>query len=408
MKVSPIILIALAANARAQTPTVGSTLPRWTAGTLDIHQISTGRGNSALIVMPDGTTLLIDAGAAADGIAETDPHPDASRAPGDWIARYVKRHMPDSVTGLDYALITHFHADHFGQLLATSPASANGNYKQFGITQVGDAIPIRRLLDRGWPDYQYPVPFTDSSMAHYRRFLDAQRARGMSVARFQAGSRSQIAQTRNAQTYPTFEVRNIVGNGDVWIGRADSSRALFPPLATIPKADWPNENMCSLGLRISYGPFRFFTGGDLPGTPDPGFPAWHSLESGVAHVVGRVDVHVVNMHGSMGEESEPFLAALASSVVIIPSWAPSHPAPDVLKRIVNSRLAPESRSIFVTDLRPSARTVIGQRANAPAGPPGHIVVRVEAGGARYWVFVLSNNDERDTIVAVKGPFTSGK
>jgi hypothetical protein len=36
-----------------------------------------------------------------------------------------------------------------------------------------------------------------------------------------------------------------------------------------------------------------------------------------------------------------------------------------------------------------------------------LVVRVEPGGARYWVFVLSNNDGRDTIVAVKGPFTSG-
>ncbi len=404
---SCVMAILIAASVGAQAPAVGATLPRWTPGTLDIHQISTGRGNSALILMPDGTTMLVDAGAAGEGIAETDPHPDASRSPGEWIARYVKRQLPSSAAGLDYALITHFHPDHFGQLLATSAASSKGSYKQFGITQVGDAIPIRMLIDRGWPDYQYPVPFTDSSMAHYRRFLEARRQSGMSVARFRPGSRSQIVLAHDSKAYPTFEVRNIVGNGEVWTGRGDSTRSTFPPLAGLPKVDWPNENMCSLGFRISYGPFRYFTGGDLPGTPVPGFPAWHSLEASIADAVGRVDVHVVNQHGSMGEESEIFLKTLASNVLIIPSWAPSHPAPDVLKRVVNSRFAPESRFVFVTDLRPAARTVIGQRANAPAGPPGHIVVRVEPGGARYWVFVLSNNDERDTIVAVKGPFTSG-
>jgi hypothetical protein len=403
-----ILFLAFVATTSAQAPAIGAPLPRWTPGTLDIHQISTGRGNSALFILPDATTLLVDAGAAGDGIPETDPHPDASRSPGEWIARYVKRHVPDSAAGLDYALITHFHADHFGQVLATSPLSADGTYRLFGITQVGETIPIHTLLDRGWPDYAYPTPLNDSSMANYRRFLESQRKRGMSVARFQPGSRTQISLRHDAKQYPAFEVGNVIGNGTVWTGRGDSTRALFPPLASIPKDDWPNENMCSLGFRISYGPFRYFTGGDLPGTPDPGLPAWHSLESGVADAIGRVDVHVVNQHGSMGEESEPFLRALASSVLIIPSWAPSHPAPDVLKRIVNSRLAPASRSVFVTDMRAAARTVIGQRANALAGPPGHIVVRVEPGGARYWVIVLSNADERDLVLAVKGPFTSGQ
>ena len=100
---------------------IGAPLPAWTPGTLDIHQIATGRGNSALIIMPDGTTLLVDAGAAGDGIPETDPHPDASRSPGTWIVRYLQRHLPKTAAGLDYALITHFHVDHMGQLRASSP-----------------------------------------------------------------------------------------------------------------------------------------------------------------------------------------------------------------------------------------------------------------------------------------------
>lgn len=409
-RIATLVLVAAVAAsslAPAQAPTIGVPLPSWTPGTLDIHQISTGRGNSALFILPDGTTLLVDAGAAGDGVPETDSHPDATRAPGEWIARYVKRHLPDAAAGLDYALITHFHPDHFGQISASSPVSANGPYKLSGITQVGDAIRIHTLIDRGWPDYQYPASLTDSTMANYRRFLDAHRARGMTVERFVAGSRSQLRLRHDASTYPAVEFRNIIGNGEAWTGTGDATHALFPPLSTLPPADWPNENMCSLALTLSYGPFRYYTGGDLPGTADPGFPAWHSLEPAIAGVVGHVDVHVVNQHGSMGEESEPFLRALASTVAIVPSWAPSHPAPDVLKRLINSRFPPAERFVYVTDLRDAARIVIGQRATALGGPPGHVVVRVEPGGRRYWVFVLSNKDESDTVLSVRGPFVAG-
>src|ERR1700734_541540 len=97
----------------------GSPLPAWAPGMLDIHQISTGRGNAALFILPDGTTLLVDAGAAGSGLPETDQHPDGSRSPGDWIARYIQRHLPAGSTSLDYAMITHFHADHMGQVVAS-------------------------------------------------------------------------------------------------------------------------------------------------------------------------------------------------------------------------------------------------------------------------------------------------
>ncbi len=42
--------------------TVGMPLAAWQPGMLDIHQISSGRGNAGLYVLPDGTTLLVDAG----------------------------------------------------------------------------------------------------------------------------------------------------------------------------------------------------------------------------------------------------------------------------------------------------------------------------------------------------------
>src|ERR1041384_1950924 len=94
----------------------GEKLPAWTPGMLDIHHINTGRGNSALLIFPDGTSLLLDAG---DGgrvpPRGTAPKPDSSRPAGEWIARYA-RHMlaHDAAPALDYAYLTHFHGDHMG------------------------------------------------------------------------------------------------------------------------------------------------------------------------------------------------------------------------------------------------------------------------------------------------------
>jgi hypothetical protein len=273
-----------------------------------------------------------------------------------------------------------------------------------GITEVGDAISIRTLIDRGWPSYSFPAPFTDSTMANYRRFLEAQRSRGMTVSPFIAGSATQIRQRHDTVTHAGVEIRNIIGNGRVWTGTADGWRDLFQSPSGLVQDDWPTENMCSLGFRLSYGRFRYFTGGDLPGVADPGFPSWHAVEPAIAALIGPVDVHTVGQHGSMGQETESFLRTLASKVLVIPSWAPSHPAPDVLKRIMNSRLQPVPRLVFATDMRESAKTVIGNRATQLAGPTGHIVVRVDPGGARYRVYVISNKDESDSILALKGPF----
>jgi hypothetical protein len=72
----PALLLAI--SAFAQQP--GQSLPAWTPGTLDIHQINTGRGNSTLLIFPDGTSMLLDAGDGGNLPPRgTLPKPDASR-----------------------------------------------------------------------------------------------------------------------------------------------------------------------------------------------------------------------------------------------------------------------------------------------------------------------------------------
>jgi hypothetical protein len=216
-RVFPFVLATVAAtSAFAQT---GQPLPPWTAGSLDIHQISTGRGNAALFILPDGTTMLVDAGAAGDGQPETDPHPDASRTPGEWITRYLARHLPAGTTDLDYAVITHFHGDHMGQVRPSSPMDHTGMFRLAGITEVAEQFRIHTLLDRGWPDYAYPSPVTDESTVNYRRFVDTRRQTGMTVERLRPGSSSQIVLRHDAPRYPTFAVRNIIAKRRTVDGR---------------------------------------------------------------------------------------------------------------------------------------------------------------------------------------------
>ncbi len=51
-----VTLFLIASNMKSQP------LPKWEKGFLDIHFISTGCGNCTLIIMPDSTTMLVDAG----------------------------------------------------------------------------------------------------------------------------------------------------------------------------------------------------------------------------------------------------------------------------------------------------------------------------------------------------------
>ncbi len=120
---------------------------------MDIHHIDTGRGNCTLIVAPDGTTVMIDAG-ASNSSEETSSkaRPDASRRPGEWIARYALRHA--ATDRLDYLIVTHLHPDHMGDINDATPLSGVGPFRLTGVSDVDRLMPITTLIDRAYPDYQ--------------------------------------------------------------------------------------------------------------------------------------------------------------------------------------------------------------------------------------------------------------
>lgn len=373
------------AASQPSTAVVGEVLPAWTAGSLDIHQIATGRGNAALMMLPDGTTLLLDAGDSVN-VPGLTARPDASRSAGQWIARYVRQMLRGRDARLDYALFTHYHPDHVAAFGAVA----------------GD-IPIDTVIDRG--SRYLPPAANDGVFATYRSVLTTHAPRMQRLVA-EAGSPRQLVLRHGSAPAP-FEARIVSVNDRVWTGKGDVSKVRFPALAAIPVAeDRPTENMCSVTLRIKYGAFDFFTGGDQPGYPNPGAAAWHDVETDVAKAIGPTDVHVVNHHGSI-EVANPFwLKTLSSHVMILPAWSTTHPSPDVLKRLLATRVYPGERDIFVTSLRPETKATIGPRAGQVASDEGHVVVRVEPGGSRYWVIVLDDSAETYRVRSVHGPYTA--
>jgi hypothetical protein len=74
--------------------------------------------------------------------------------------------------------------------------------------------------------------------------------------------------------------------------------------------------------------------------------------------------------------------------------------------MLSPRIYPEHRDIFVTLFRNATKAATGPRAAQVASDHGHIVVRVEPGGARYWVLVLDDAAESYRITSVHGPYLS--
>ncbi len=390
--------------------TAGEVVSSWSPGGLDIHHINTGRGDSGLWIMPDGTSLLIDAGNLRPGNPRhTQPRPDGSRTPGEWISRYV-RHMLSSFRRvvLDYVIVTHFHADHLGEVWEDQRLSRSGRFRLTGITEVGESIPIRRIIDPGWPDYNYPMPLDDPRVQNYRAFLEYCRARGrLEVERFRPGVKDQIVPLRKPRRYPSFEIRNIAANGEIWTGVGTSTRCLFPPLEGLDASDIPTQNMCSIALRVRYGRFTYFCGGDLIGVAKEGVaPPFHDVETPVGQVVGPVDVSVATHHGDLTAQNANMISSLRPRVHILQVWSASHPAPSVLWRMLSTRLYPGPRDIFATNMKQETRIVIGPNIEKLKSDQGHILVRVEPGGDRYWVIVLDDSAETYQVKSVHGPYES--
>lgn len=397
------MLAPRAAFAAPAEPALGAVLPPWRPGLLDIHHIATGRGDATLVIAPSGQVALIDAGAVARADpAQTPAMPDATRTPGAWIARYVRRRLAETGgSGLDAAMVTHLHPDHIGGVGPDTPLHPSGAYRPAGLSEVAELVPIRKLLDPDWPDY-HPDRFEDAaSAANYVAFARAFAASGGRVERLAVGRTDQLLDSATIGE-ARFAVRTVAARGRVWTGRGSEALDVFPPAASLSPGDRPNENAGSAALLIGYGPFRYFAGGDITDWADAGTRPWLNALTPAARAVGPVDVATLPHHGMFDAGSPATIRALGAGDWIIAAWHAAHPSVNTLEAAFSERLYPGARRVWATALHPAADIAMHRLTARLSSRSGHIVCRVAEGGRTYRVIVTGSGDEQDRITGI-GP-----
>lgn len=391
----------------------------WQEGELAIHFINTGRGNASFLVFPDGTTLLVDAGDmdAAESAQALAPlrlapaRPDSSRRPGQWVAAYIRQVMPAGWwPALDYALITHYHCDHYGRVTAHSPLSATGAYRLTGLTDVAESLPVGTLLDRG---YAYPVDVdayyrTDPTFTNYRAFAKYWVGRGqLKVATLQAGHADQITPRHAARRYPGVAVRAIKSNAEVWTGAGTASSPCFTAAQLLSGGQKFNENPLSNAIRVTYGPFAYYAGGDNTGYEGRAYPGRRDAETPMARAIGWVDALTLDHHGNRDATNDTFLKTLAPKVVG-QSWCSDQPGQELAFRLLQPRPAGDSAAVFDLAMQPETQAYLGFWVTKSfKSLAGHVVIRVFEQGRKYLVYVLDDRSPTLKIKQTFGPYLAG-
>ncbi len=408
------LLLCMPLLAKSQNKEIGKAIPAWKPGEIEIHHIYTGRGESSFLILPDGTSMLIDAGDFDPDPEEyalmTPLLPDSSKRAGTLVADYIKKVNPKREK-VDYLLISHFHNDHIGGAKKGQGMSKNRNpnYQLSGVAQVAETIQFNRVVDRAFPNYYFPMDLTqDADILNYMNFIRWQLSqKSFQVEAFLLGSTTQFNLNKSSKNYPNFSIRNLFSNGMVWNPRNQRVDTLYYQANQTNQSSW-NENTMSCGIRLDYGPFSYYTGGDLSGAFLDADKKTVDIEAYAAMMCGPVEVSKANHHAYLDAMSAGFVRAIQSKFFIIPVWDQEHIQPEVMSRMLTNSPSDKDTKLLFTHFPESKKQM-------PAIKPflkdvladGHIIVKVADQGRSYTIYALDATRPDHRIKAVYGPFQPG-
>ena len=383
----------------------GERYPGWKLGELDIHFIQTGVGEQTFFIFPDGTTMLLDCGDFywEKWVDHTIPRrPSPERLGGEWVSRYVQRLIPQRT--IDYFLLSHWHGDHCGNPKRRCKKLADGR-EVCGIALFAEDFDIRHYFDHQWPRagvYKYGVDEHGLKMVK-EMIAVLQKRCGMEPHSFKVGALNQIALLHDdAGKYAkSFSIRNLFANAVYWDGKDGTIDYAPEYIKRNPKTKGGvNENSLSAGIRIHYGPFTAYFGGDID-YPD--------YEARLGKIVGPVDVCKTNHHACPSSMGAPFCAAVRAKAYMSSVWSPSQINSHSLSNMTSRELYPENRIVMFGNMPEIRRTHYADRPFMKDIVPvqGHSVFKVAPGGKTFDAFVLTDKDESMRVLYRKS-FVSGK
>ena len=310
------------------------------ASTLDIYFIDVEGGQSTLVVTPSGQSLLIDAGFPGSGTFQSRPGDAVSPRDPVRIAAVARE---AGLSRIDYLLVTHFHADHFG-----------------GVMELAQRTPIGMFIDHG----DVPAEAEQNVPGTLALFQDYQAVRG----------KSRHLQPNAGDRLPLSGVDAIVvSTGGVTIteplaGAGDRNPACAESARPAQEA---TENPRSTGVLIQVGRFRFLDVGDLTGKPlfDLACPR---------DLIGPLDVYLVAHHGGADAADPATLAAFRPRVAVLDNGATKGAGPEMLAML---------HHVQSVDTWQLHRSLLSGAENVPADRLANLDEHTA-----HWIKVSANSD----------------
>ena len=373
---------------------IGKTMPAWSEGYLDIHFINSGRGECCFYILPDGTTLLVDAGEISKGTIGVAQRPNEQTLPTITYAEYIKHFLPAGRTDIDYCSPSHLHTDHIGSTKMVSGKSPVG-YRKSGLLALYDYVPYKHILDRAYPTYTEDevTPKMEGQLSKdWATFVTWGVKEGKFTAERFTPGKEQIVLLNRAKKYKNFSVFNICANGFVWGKDSNGNGMLIGGKAR------RGGNPASCGFHISYGDFDYIACGDVSWTSQ-NMTAFYFRD-----YVGNNNLDAFKCHHHLAYNGWEVMMQefnFDPQVILNHSFAANKPHPEPLSRVL-----PNCQGFFATNIHPDIAAANRELIDKITGYGGHIVLRVKPGGKIFYVYMLDDSDFEYRVKSIHGPYKS--
>ena len=142
----------------------------------------------------------------------------------------------------------------------------------------------------------------------------------------------------------------MAANGEVWTGKEGETCRYYDLNKENLDPERQSENTKSLALRIAYGPFRYYCGGDISGQLLDEQGETVNVDEQVGKACGSVDVCKANHHAYKDAMTEGFLRHIQARQFVIPVWDYEHIQPKIIQRMAAWSADAKDPKVFPTEM----------------------------------------------------------